>query len=191
MPALNISFFTQLQDDYTKYNTFIETGTNMGWTTFNMEPHFKKVYTIEISELYYNSTKSKYHGNKIEFLLGDSSDVFQSLLPTINDPTIFFLDGHWSNGNTGKGVKDIPLLEEIKHINTLFKHDAILIIDDFRLFGKGPQVDTNSEMWCGEDWSEINKKSLVDILSDRITNIYHLSSELTADDRLIIHIKGL
>jgi len=185
MPSLNVSFFIQLQDDYTKYSTFVETGTNMGRTTFAMEPHFNKVYTIEISEQYYYNTKSKYNGNKIVFLLGDSSIVFQSLLPNINEPSILFLDGHWSSGDTGRGVKDVPLLEEIKHINTLFKHDAILIIDDFRLFGKGPNNG------CNEDWSDISKSSITDILKDRITNIYHLSSELRVDDRLIIHIKGL
>lgn len=183
MPSLNKSIFNHLQDDYTKFNTFIETGTYCGDTTFAMEPYFKEIYTIEISDKYHNRTKSQYNGNKINFLLGDSSNIFQSLLPTINDNAIFFLDGHWSSGDTGRGEKDCPLIEEITHIYNLFKHSAIIIIDDYRLFGKGPNNGMN------EDWTDINKIKLTDILQERISNVYSLSSELDANDRLIIHIQ--
>ena len=99
MPSIDNSFLLNLQDDYTKYNCFIETGTFNGDTTFALEPHFEKLYTIEFSEKYYNNTKEKYSGNKINFILGDSSIVFESLLPIITDKCIFFLDGHWSGGD--------------------------------------------------------------------------------------------
>jgi hypothetical protein len=182
MQSLNASFLNLLQDDYRNYNSFIETGTNKGDTTFAMEPHFDNIHTIEISEKYYNETKSKYVGNKINFLLGDSSHVFKSLLPTINNKSIFFLDGHWSSGDTGRGEKDCPLVEEITLINNLFKHSAIIIIDDYRLFGKGPNSGLN------EDWTDINKIKLTGILQERISKVYHLGSERDTNDRLIIHI---
>jgi hypothetical protein len=180
MPSLSKDFLNKLQEDYTKYNCFIETGTYNGETTFALEPYFDKLYTIEFSEKYYNNTKNKYYGNKINFVLGDSSVVFQSLLPRLNEKCIFFLDGHWSSGDTGKSAKDCPLVEEITHINNLFQNEAIIIVDDFRLFG----------LRLNEDWSNINKEELLEILKLRINKVYHLDSECAKNDRLIIHINS-
>jgi hypothetical protein len=185
MPSINLPFLRELRDNYETFPCFIETGTYNGETTFEIEPYFDKVYTIEYSEKLHNRTKSKYTGNKIKFLLGDSSIVFETLLPTIEDKCIFFLDGHWSHCDTGKSSKDCPLEEEISHINNLFKNEAIIIIDDYRLFG----LDRTNE--GGEDWSQINKKNLLDILQDRISQEYHLDSSWAKDDRLVIHIKPL
>ena len=80
-------------------------------------------------------------------------------------------------------MKDCPLDEEITHINNLFIHEAILIIDDFRLFG----LDKSSGK-LGEDWSAINKDKLLTIIKSRITKVYHLDSPCDKDDRLVIHI---
>ena len=168
MPTLNKEFLYLLQDDYTKYDIFIETGTYNGSTIFSMESLFTKLYTIEISEKYYKNTKGKYNGNKINFLLGDSSTVLQYVLPTITEKCIIFLDGHWSGDDTGQGEKDCPLIEEITLINKLCKTEAIIIIDDCRLFEKGPKNGYN------EDWSDINTTKLVSILQDRISKTYHL-----------------
>jgi len=186
MPSLTISFLEGLHDDYKKYPCFVETGTLNGDTTFALESHFDRLYTIEFSKQYYANTKNRYHGNKINFILGDSSIVFESLLPNVTDKCIFFLDGHWSGGDTGKSDKDCPLNEEITHINELFKNDAIIIIDDCRLFG----LDKSSGK-LGEDWSKISKDQILGILDNRIDKVYHLDSEIAKDDRLIIHIKKI
>jgi len=185
MPAIDLDFLKLLQDDYKKYTCFIETGTFNGATIFSVEPYFKKLYTVEVSEKYYNNTKNKYRGNKINFILGDSAVVFEHLLPRITDKCIFFLDGHYSSGDTGRSNKDVPLDEEITHINDLFTKEAIIIIDDFRLFG----LDQSSGK-LGEDWSKINKEDLLQILRPRIHKVYHLDSTCAKDDRLIIHIRA-
>lgn len=186
MPSLDAVFLSKLQGDYRNYPCFIETGTLNGDTTFAMEPFFNELHTIEFSESYYYRTKNRYRGNKINFLLGDSSVVFENLLPSIETNCIFFLDGHWSSGDTGRSTKDCPLDEEITHINNLFRHEAIIIIDDFRLFG----LDKSSGI-IGEDWSNINKENLLTILNKRINKVYHLDSECAKDDRLIIHINAI
>jgi hypothetical protein len=190
MPDFNQNFFTLIKgyssDFFTNYPVFIETGTYNGWTTFAMEPYFKEIHTIEIKKEIYEKTKSKYNGNKIIFYLGDSSIVLKDICENVNQSSIFFLDGHWSAGDTGKGEKDCPLYEELTNIMKHFKQDAIVIIDDFRLFGKGPS--TNTEV-C--DWEDISKENIIKITSDRLTNIYNLPSNLQKDDRLILHIKSL
>lgn len=185
MPSINESFLNTLQDNYKKYPCFIETGTYLGDTIFNVEPYFDKLYTVEFSEKYYNNAKNRYYGNKIHFLLGDSAFVFEDLLPKITDKSIFFLDGHYSGGDTGKSIKDCPLEEEITHIHNLFQNEAIIIIDDFRLFG----LDKSSGK-LGEDWSKINKEKLLQIVKTRMNKVYHLDSEIAKNDRLIIHINA-
>lgn len=181
MPEININFLNSLKENFKDYSCFIETGTSYGITIFSVEPFFDKLYTVEISEKYYQLTRSRYKGNKINFILGDSSEVFKNLLPTINDKSIFFLDGHYSSGDTGRGIKDVPLIEEIIHINNLYKNEGLLIIDDVRLFGK---IDT-------EDWSCINEETILEILKDRILDVYHLDSPLAKNDRLVIKISNI
>jgi hypothetical protein len=181
MPSLTSSFLELLKDDFTKYKCFIETGTCIGETIEIMQPHFNNLYTIEVHEPLYLMAKENLKNTKINFILGDSSKVFQTLLPEIKEDTIFFLDGHYSSGNTGKGEKDCPLLEELEIISTKFVHNAIIIIDDYRLFGK------NND----QDWSDITKESVLNILNQRILTYYHLPSHLDQNDRLIIHLKHL
>lgn len=181
MPSLNTQFLDNLQDNFNKYPVFIETGTYNGGTIFTFEQYFNKLYTIELSEKYYYNTKSKYSGNKIQFILGDSTNVFLHLLPNIKNNTIFFLDGHWSSDDTAKGNKDCPLIEEITHINNLFTEEAIIIIDDARLF----------ETKNNEDWSDINSQKIINIIKSRISKVYYLDSECAKNDRLIIHINKI
>lgn len=182
MPSLDVNFLKQLHDDFTNYPLFIETGTNQGHTIFAMEQHFRNLITIELSEKYYTNTKNRYQGSKINFILGDSAAVFEKNLASIEEDAIFFLDGHWSSGDTAKGPKDCPLIEEITSIKNLYKNKAIIIVDDFRLFEKGPSQGYN------EDWNNIKKDTLLEILGSRISEVYHLDSPCAKNDRLIIHI---
>lgn len=180
MPSIDKTFLENLNGDYKEFHYFIETGTYDGETTFALEPFFDKLYTIEFSEKFYYKTKNRYNGNKINFILGDSGVVFNSLLPNIDEKCIFFLDGHWSGGETGKSEKDCPLYEEVTNIHNLFKKEAIIIIDDVRLFGTH----------INEDWSNINEENIINILKSRISMIYHRDSSCMKDDRLIIHINA-
>jgi hypothetical protein len=189
MPDFNKDFFTLIKgytsEFFEKYPVFIETGTYNGWTTFAMEPHFNEIHTIEIKQDIYEKTKGEYNGDKINFYLGDSSVVLNDVCKKVSQPSVFFLDGHWSAGDTGKGDKDCPLYEELTVIIDNFKQDAIIIIDDFRLFGKGPS--TNTEV-C--DWENISKQGILDIVKDRLNCEYHLPSHMDNTDRFILHINS-
>ena len=51
----------------------------------------------------------------------------------LDEPCLFWLDGHYSAGGTAKGSKETPILEELKSIFTTHKKHVILI-DDARCF---------------------------------------------------------
>jgi hypothetical protein len=186
MPSFTINDIKNLQcDNIDDYKIFIETGTYMGDTIFSMEPHFDKLYTVEIKPEFYYNNKNRYNGQKINFILGDSTYEIENICKNIKEKSIFFLDGHWSAGNTGKGEKDIPLIEEINSIYNYFDNEAIVIIDDRRMFGKGPNKGTDI---C--NWEDISEEKITEILKDRIEKMYYLSSPLDSKDRLIYHIKS-
>lgn len=95
------------------------------------------------------------------------------ILPDIQGDAIFFLDGHWSSKNTGRGPKDVPLFEELEAINTLFRGKALLIIDDYRLFGRYPQALFKFK-YHTENWRYITKPNLISRIKERTTyNFVH------------------
>lgn len=183
MPSINLDFLKKMQTNYKNYPNFIETGTFRGDTILYMEQYFLNLYTIEIKKEFYENVKNNYNGNKINFYLGDSGDVLTEILPNINDKSIIFLDGHWSSGNTGKGKKDCPLYEELNAIISNHKDEAIIIVDDVRLFGKGPNKGNET---C--NWEEINIDNILKIVNNRMTNYYFLPSYIYEEDRMVIHI---
>lgn len=188
MPSIDYSFIKNnvVVNSTKTFKSFVETGTYLAETILKMEPYFDKLYTIEISKKYFHTAVDKYKGDKISFILGDSINEMKKLCITIKENTIFFLDGHWSSGDTGKGIKDCPLIEEISDINKLFISDGIIIIDDVRLFGKGPNKGD-----CNEDWENITVDSILSIVKDRIDKYYYLPSEIDISDRLVIHINRI
>ena len=183
MPALNIAFLANLKGDYTKYPNFIETGTFRGETVLAMEPLFANLYTIEVKPEFFSNVKNNYKGSKIQFYLGDSATELGKIVQTVTGDSIFFLDGHWSGDNTGKGIKDCPLFEEITHIKSYHRGAAIVIIDDVRIFGKGPRSKTEL---C--DWEDISADKIIEIIADRLTDHYYQPSVYHEKDRLILHI---
>lgn len=160
---------TPLKDD--SFPVFIETGTYRGETIFHMEPFFDSLHTIEINENFFNTCKAKYDGNKIVFHLGNSNNVLIKILPTIKGNVIFFLDGHWSGEDTGRGEKDVPLLEELGFINAQLEGKALIIIDDYRLFGRHPKAFLKRN-YCNEDWRAISKRSLVVRVRSRLISSF-------------------
>jgi hypothetical protein len=188
MPSIDVNFLNLLQDEYKKYDNFIETGTYYGQTILSVESYFSKLYTIEIKKEFYENIKNNYKGNKINFYLGDSSIVLKEILPSIEGKSIIFLDGHWSAGNTGRGDKDCPLYEELNNIMVHHKEEAIIIVDDVRLFGMGWPTENNEEI-C--HWEDINISTINKIVETRLNKQYFLSSTSAIDDRLILHISKI
>jgi len=176
MPSFNIDFVKKFCDP-DLYDVFIETGTHYGGTLSQMQDYFEEVHTIELSEKLYNITSEKYKKDNTIFHLGDSSKVLPQILPSIDKPTILFLDGHFCFGDSAQGDKDCPLYEELQSINDLLKTDAIVVIDDFRLFGRG-------------SWKSITEDGCTNIVKDRLIKKIIKPSNESKRDRLILFLKS-
>lgn len=119
-----------------KANVFIETGTHLGKTTkIAADLGFKHVYTIELSPHFYNSAKKRLEGEQIHCIFGDSCEQLKLLLPTIDEPIVFWLDGHWSMGDTARGNNPVPIYDELDVISEHHIKTHTLLIDDLRLMG--------------------------------------------------------
>jgi hypothetical protein len=114
---------------------FVETGTFRGDTTLAMADVFDRCWTIEIDRVLYERAIERFAGrDNITAIHGDSETRMAGILNEIASPTIFWLDGHYSGGSTGRGVRDSPILNELKLI---FEHpikEHVILIDDARQF---------------------------------------------------------
>lgn len=132
-----------------KYKYFVETGTYLGETPLKLSSLFGNLFTIELDKTLFEKAKSrlKFHQN-IECLFGDSKDVLPIIIQKLEAPAIFWLDGHYSGGNTASGEFKSPLLLEINAIGNSKINYHIIIIDDISDFsiteGNAPLSDVLS-----------------------------------------------
>jgi hypothetical protein len=64
--------------------------------------------------------------------------VLKRVLPSVREPALFWLDGHYSGAGTARGKADTPVLRELAHILADPTLDHVVIIDDARCFGTDP-----------------------------------------------------
>jgi hypothetical protein len=69
-----------------------------------------------------------------------------TFLPTIDQSALFWLDGHYSGGDTAKGYEDTPIYRELEHILNDSRNEHVIIIDDARLFGTDPTYPSIEEL---------------------------------------------
>jgi len=136
LPVSNLSKQEALREFQKKFNikTLVETGTYLGDTLYALSDDFEQLYSIELSEHYYQLAKKRFKKyRQIHLIRGDSGEVLKELVPKLDSTAMFWLDGHYSGGLTAKGKKECPVFEELKFIfSSSFSH--IIFIDDARLF---------------------------------------------------------
>ena len=170
----------ELEQEGDDYKVFIESGTYLGETIIQLQPYFETLYTVELSEEYYQQfarIKEDYESDNIANRKGDTTEILPDILKLLEDEDqcIFWLDGHWSSGNTARGEKDCPLIEECDSINKLYPSGKVIVlIDDYRLFG------TN----LNEDWSDIT----VDRVKQCFTS-FNIVKETIHDDVLAFYME--
>jgi len=126
---------------------FVETGTYDGATAIKMAKIFERVWTIEVSwDLYAKAKINLKSYSNIESVFGDSTDVLPSVLQKIRKPAVFWLDAHWSGGDTGQGTSECPVTSEISLIRA-DNADHVILIDDARYFLAPPPLPHKRDEW--------------------------------------------
>jgi hypothetical protein len=118
--------------------TFIETGTFIGDTTAAMAHHVDHVVTIELSPDLAERARQRFaQVPSVRVIEGDSARVLPELLAELDEPTLFWLDGHYSAGITARGDEDTPVRTELEAILEHSVKGHVILIDDARDFTGG------------------------------------------------------
>ena len=126
---------------------FIETGTYKAQTSVWASKRFDIVYSVEASKKLYNEAVEKY-GNirNIKFMRGISKESLREIINEIDTQAVFWLDAHWSGGETFGSDEECPLIDELGLITKKrIKH--YILIDDARLFMCPPPLPHNIDEW--------------------------------------------
>jgi hypothetical protein len=121
--------------DY-KNPVFLETGSLNGDSIqFAIESGFENIYSIELSDLYYNKCVNRFKGiDKVHLILGDSCEKLNTVIEQINCNITFWLDGHYSCGDTALGKYWSPLIQELEQIKKHHIKTHTIIIDDMQFW---------------------------------------------------------
>ncbi len=125
----------------------VETGTYYGDMVEAMREAFNHIYSIELSKELYEKARERFKGEKhIELIWGDSGVELGTLMGRLDQPALFWLDGHYSAGETARSDKDTPIYEELNHVFNAKDRGNVIIIDDARNFGTDPAYPGMEEL---------------------------------------------
>ena len=128
----------ELIRDYAKtFNTqiLIETGTYLGDMVHAMKKYFSKIISFELDQKLAAQAQERFADNDhIQIIQGDSGKLLGDYLATINEPCLFWLDGHYSGGITAKGSLETPIKNELNAILSHRVPGHVILIDDARCF---------------------------------------------------------
>ena len=126
---------------------FVETGTFHGETTRWASETFPRVVTIELSDDLYERTAERYGSiPNIEFVHGSSESELPKVVDRLDGPTVFWLDAHYSGGETAGDTYECPLLEELAAVGNT-NVEPFVFIDDARDFLSPPPRPHAPEDW--------------------------------------------
>jgi hypothetical protein len=115
--------------------SFVETGTLWGDMVYANKNIFQKIFSIELDQSLYERAKNRFSNDAhISILQGDSGEVIAKVLDKIDEPCLFWLDGHYSGGITAKGKLETPIVQELNDILNHSIQEHVILIDDARHF---------------------------------------------------------
>ena len=121
----------------------VETGTFLGHGTTVLARHFDRVETIELSRyLAFRATMLFLLNRRVRVRRGSSAN----LLRPSADPTLYWLDGHWSGKGTVGEEHQCPLLDELRLLAPGNPRNCYLI-DDARLFLEPAPPPLDPDQW--------------------------------------------
>ncbi len=124
----------------------VETGTYLGDAIQANLDRFSRIYSIELADDLYRAAVRRFKGARnVTILHGDSATLLPQLAADLKEPTLFWLDGHYSGGVTARGMQDTPIVVELEAVLARPYND-VLLIDDLRLFTGRDGYPTASDL---------------------------------------------
>jgi len=147
---------------------WVETGTFRGDTTARQVAWFRHIFTIELDPTLAAAARERFKDEPtVEVHEGDSAEVLAWLCatsPHLQEPAVFYLDGHWSGGVTARGREEedgCPLLREVAVLGRR-EYEDLIVVDDVRLFGKKVVSGSGGDWPPTEfDWRHVTEESLL------------------------------
>lgn len=116
-------------------STFIESGTYMGDTLDFISQSGIDCISIELGEDLFNQACQRFScRDNVRVVHGDSGELIGGILSELEQPALFWLDGHYSGGITAQGTIDTPISQELSAVLGHFIRSHVILIDDARLF---------------------------------------------------------
>lgn len=126
---------------------FVETGTYFGDTVDAVKGLFETLYTIELSPDLHAAAQKRFRSSPhVHLIWGDSGERIGALMKEIHQPALFWLDGHYSGGETAKGESDTPIYKELEHILSAPDLGHVILIDDAHCFGNLPDYPSLEDL---------------------------------------------
>ena len=117
-----------------RLRTFVETGTYTGEMIAAVRRRFDRAISIELDRALYEAACRRFAGDPgVHLLHGDSGALLPHMLAGLNEPAMFWLDGHYMGAGTGRGAVDSPLVEEMRGLLAHPVRGHVVLIDDARL----------------------------------------------------------
>ncbi len=121
-------------------HVLVETGTNYAHMLYVNRYRFREMYSIELDTRRAESARRKFADRpNIHILKGDSGKALPALLPALNEPCLFWLDGHDYDIST-------PVKQELDAIYHHPVQGHVVLIDDARWFDGRTQYPTMEEL---------------------------------------------
>jgi len=136
-----------------RLRTFVETGTYTGEMVQALNGHVDRIISIEVAPALHAQASRRFAGQKhIRVLQGDSASLLPGVLESLDGPALFWLDGHYMGGESGRGDEDTPIMAEMTALVGHPVRGHVVLIDDARLFdgtGGSPRLDELTR-WVGQ-----------------------------------------
>ena len=113
----------------------VETGTQRGNMLAELKDEFVRLYSVEIVPEVFAAARRRFrHDPQIELFCGDSATVLPQIIARLDEPALFWLDGHHFPQKSPSGKQVTPILAELAHLFAAPRLGHVVVIDDIRLF---------------------------------------------------------
>jgi len=119
--------------------SLVETGTLHGDTVWFFRNEMDQIISVELAPVFAAAARARFTSwPNVTIVEGDSAEKLAGIVPLISGPCIFWLDGHYSGGDTSRGDGSCPIWRELRAISEQMQHPFLIMIDDARCFGTDP-----------------------------------------------------